>query len=211
MYCYQQTTLLRRCIRPLLVGALAVSLLVIHSTHTFAAACNPATPIDASTGTPVAACDMSISAVVNSGVLTLANDAAAVVVGSPFTLTGIAQTPTFTFTSLVKDHRGLNNGWILKANSAGIVNGGTTLPLLLTAKDVASTCTNGSCTYPSVFTAITLTTTSVTFMTAGITAHGGSIVDGDYSNKIDGSFTIPPGSPPGTYSGTITITLLNTF
>ena len=191
----------------LFICTLFISVLILPATPAFAAACNPATPLDASAGS--ASCDMSITAQVNPGVLTLTNDAAAVVLGTPFTLTGSPLLAPFTFTSLVKDHRGLALGWVLSAASAGITNGGTTLPLSLTAKDAASSCTNGTCP-PTTFIPITLTTTPQRFLTTGNAGHT-IVVDGDYTNKTDGAFTIPTGSPSGTYSGIITITLLNTF
>ncbi len=207
MYSYQKTPLLRWCASLLLVSGLAVSLLAIQSTHAFAAACNPAAPLDASAGS--AACDMAISATVNSGGLTLANDATALVAGTPFTLLGSPIVANFTFTSLVKDHRGLALGWVLSAASPGIINGTTTLPLNLTARDAASTCINGTCS-STTFTPVTLTATSARFLTTGNAGHTLAI-DGDYSNKTDGAFTIPSGSPSGTYTGIISVTLLNTF
>jgi hypothetical protein len=209
MYSYQKPPLLRWWASLLLASTLAVSLLAIQSTYAFAAnaPCTPSSPLNTSAGS--AACDMAISAIVNSGVLTLTNDATAVVAGTPFTLLGSPIFATFTFTSVAKDHRGLALGWVLSAASAGIVNGTTTLPLSLTAKDAASSCINGTC-LPTTFTPITLTTTPARFLTAGDASHTLAI-DGDYSNKTDGAFTIPPGSPSGTYSGIISITLLNTF
>jgi hypothetical protein len=207
MHHYPKVSLSKWCTSLLLTSILALSVLTIQITPAFAAACNPGTPLDASAGS--AACDMSITAQVNPGVLTLANDASAVVAGTPFTLAGSPILATFTFTSIVKDHRGLALGWVLSAASAGITNGTTTLPLSLTAKDAASTCVNGTCP-PTTFIPITLTTTTARFLTTGNAAHT-LVVDGDYTNKTDGAFTIPTGSPSGTYSGIITITLLNTF
>ena len=207
MYRYLKIPQLRWCVSFTLAGALVLSMLSMHSTPAYAAACNPATPLDASAGS--ASCDMSISAVVSAGVLTLANDAAAVVTGTPFTLTGAAIIAPFTFTSLVKDHRGSTAGWVLSAASAGLSSGTTVLPVNLTAKDPASSCTNGTCA-STTFTAVTLTTTAARFLTTGNAGHT-VVVDGDYTNKTDGTFTIPAGSPAGTYSGIITITLSNTF
>ena len=204
---YQKIFLSKWWTNFLLTSALIISVLTIQITPAFAAACNPGTPLDASAGS--ASCDMSITAQVNPGVLTLANDAAAVVNGTPFTLAGSPILATFTFTSIVRDHRGLSLGWVLSAASAGITNGSTTLPLSLTAKDAASSCINGTCP-PTTFIPITLTTTTARFLTAGNAAHT-LIVDGDYSNVTDGAFVIPTGSPSGTYSGIITITLLNAF
>jgi hypothetical protein len=207
MYRYPKISWSGWCTSLLIFSVLALSVLVRQDTPAFAAACNPGTPLDASVSS--AACDMSITAQVNPGVLTLTNDAAAVVNGTPFTLVGIPLVATFTFTSLVKDHRGVGLGWVLSAASAGISNAGTTLPLSLTAKDAGSTCVDGPC-LAAVFIPVTLTATPSRFLTTSNITHT-TIIDGDYSNKIDGAFTIPTGSPSGTYSGIITITLLNSF
>jgi hypothetical protein len=187
---------------------LALSTLVLSSSPTFAAACNPGTPLDASGGS--ASCDMTIAAQVNPGVLTLANDAAANVPGTPFTLNGTPILATFTFNSVVRDHRGSTAGWALLAASAGLKNGTTTLPLNLTAADPASTCINGTCPATTFTPVVPLTTTAATFLTAGNAAHT-IIVDGDYTNRTDGTFTIPTGSPAGSYTGIITITLSNVY
>jgi hypothetical protein len=207
MYRYPKISWSRWCTGLLVVSALALSLFFRQDTSAFAAACNPGISLDASDGS--AACDMAITVQVNPGVLTLTNDAAAVVNGTPFTLAGTPLVAPFTFTSLVRDHRGVGLGWVLSAASAGISNAGTTLPLSLTARDAGSTCSGGPCPTPA-FIPVTLTTTPTRFMTAGNATHT-TIIDGDYSNKIDGAFTIPTGSPSGTYSGIITITLLNSF
>ncbi|GCE15223.1 hypothetical protein [Tengunoibacter tsumagoiensis] len=205
---YGHRQMMRLGVILLFMSSVTCSLLFGFNATALAAACNPATPLDASAGS--ASCDMTINAQVNPGVLTLTNDAAAAVPGSPFTLTGANLPGTFTFTSVVKDHRGLALGWTLSAASSGLKNGTTTLPLNLTGLDVSSSCTNGTCT-STTFTAVTpLTTTSTKFLTAGNSAHT-IVVDGDYTNKIDGTFTIVAGSPSGLYSGIITITLANTF
>ena len=207
MYRYLKISKIRWCVSCLLASALALSMLSMHSTSAFAAVCNPATPLDASAGS--ASCDMTIAAQVNAGVLTLANDAAVVVTGTPFTLTGAPLVAPFVFTSVVKDHRGSTAGWVLSAASAGLVSGTTTIPVNLTAKDPTSTCANGTCA-STTFTAVTLTTTAARFLTTSNAGHT-VVVDGDYTNKTDGTFTIPAGSPAGTYTGIITITLSNTF
>jgi hypothetical protein len=79
----------------------------------------------------------------------------------------------------------------------------------LTANDPASTCTNGTCP-ATTFTPISLTTVPSTFLQAGSTS-GTVVVDGDYSNIIDGYITVPAGTPAGMYLGTIRITLVNTI
>jgi hypothetical protein len=207
MYRPLKTCIIRCSISFILSCILVMSTFSLPMPLALAAACIPATPLDASAGS--ANCDMSITAQVNPGVLTLANDATAVVTGTPFTLTGIPIVPNFAFTSIVKDHRGSTAGWALEAASAGITHATTTLALSLTAKDGPGTsCTNGTCT-SATFTPITLSTTATRFLQAGNGTT--TVVDGEYTNKTDGQFTIPPGAPSGSYTGTITITLLNTF
>jgi hypothetical protein len=154
---------------------------------------------------------MSISAQINPGSFTLANDAAASVPGSPFTLTGAAINASFSFTNYVRDHRGSSNGWSVFASTAGLTGpSGTTIsPSFISLDTTASSCTNGTC--PTVsFTPITLSGTPQKFLGAGNAAHT-LVVDGDYTNKVNGQFVIPAGTGAGTYSGTITITLTNTF
>ncbi len=189
-----------------IAGMLAMSALFLSSTPLFAAACNPGgAALDATSAAQ--SCDMSITAQVNPGLLTLSNDASATVAGSPFTLSGANIAGTFTFTSVVKDHRGSTSGWALAAASAGLVNGSVTIPINLTAADAASSCTNGTCPATTFVAVSPLTTTAATFLH---TAHG-TLIDGDYTNKTDGTFTIPAGSPSGSYAGTITVTLSNSF
>ena len=193
----------------MIVVAPTLCAFALSSSPTFAVGCSITTPLDASAGS--ASCDMGIAATVNPGVLTLANDANATVPASPFTLTGSALTVNFNFASIVRDHRGSTAGWALEAASTGLHNGTTTIPLTLTADTFGgggSSCTNGTCT-PTSFTSIGLTTTPARFLQAG---NGTSIiVDGDYTNETYGYCTIPAGSPAGSYTGTITITLLSTF
>ncbi len=206
MYSYQKIFVLKCCASLLSVGALAVTLLATQSTHAFAAACARNTPLSAGAGS--ATCGMSITiVVVNRGKLISTNTAVAP--GIPITSPGSSIVSPFTFTTVTKDHRGLALGWVLSAASAGIVNGMTTLPLSLTGKDIASSCTNGTCP-PTTFTPIILTTTTARFLTVGDTSHT-LATDGDYSNKTDGTFTVPADSPLGIYTGIISITLLNTF
>lgn len=192
----------------LFASVFALSSLVWSSSPTFAAACNPSLALDASGG-PVS-CDMLIGAQINGGLLELENDSAARVAGSPFTLAGASITAVFSFTSVVDDHRGNTNGWRLLASSAGISNGTTILPLSLMSLDTSSACVVGTCSPPN-FTPITpLTTTPTSFLSTGNATHT-IIVDGDYSNKINGQFMIPPGAPSGSYTGIITIALSNTY
>jgi hypothetical protein len=194
-----------------LASILAVSSIVLSSSPTFAATgpCNPSTPLDASGGS--ASCTMAVGAQINGGVFTLTNDATAAVPGSPFAFTPGAQTASFNFTSTVTDDRGDPNGWTLVASSSGITNGNQILPLSLTSLDPSSHCTTGTCLLSPSFTAVTpLTTSPATFLSVGATGNT-VIVVGTYINKINGEFTIPAGVDSGVYTGTISISLLNTF
>ena len=191
-----------------LASMLAVSMFSLTSSPLFAAACDPATPLDAST--TAASCDMSVTARVNPGVLTLANDAAVTVPGSPFTLSGADISATISFTSIVKDHRGSTSGWALSASSAGLVNGSLTIPINLTSEADTSSCTNGTCPSTTFIALSPIPTTPATFLHAGNTGHT-VVVDGDYTNHTNGTFSIPAGSPSGSYTGTVTITLSNAF
>jgi hypothetical protein len=146
---------------------------------------------------------------VNPGVLTLVNDTSATMTGPPLTLSDSLATVAFHFTSSVSDHRGSGAGWELQASSSGLSNGSTNVAISLTANDPTSTCTNGTCS-ATTFTPISLTTVPSTFLQAGSTS-GTVVVDGDYSNIIDGYITVPAGTPAGIYLGTIRITLVNTI
>lgn len=201
-----KTHIARWWTRSILACILVVSTLALYSSATFAAACIPGTPFVANEGS--ASCDMSVTTQINPGALTLTNDAAATVPGTPYTITKTDIIANFNFTSSVKDHRGNTVGWSLQASSTGITHGTTTLPLKLTAKDAGTSCTNGTCA-PTTFTPMTLTGTAAKFLQAGNNTT--IVVDGDYTNKTDGQFTIPAGAPAGAYTGTITIILSNTF
>jgi hypothetical protein len=177
-----------------------------YSSTTFAAACVLGTSLNASAGS--AGCDMLVTAQINPGALTLSDDAFATVSGSPYTIKKTAIIATFNFTSIVDDHRGSTAGWALKAASTGIAHASIVLPLSLTAKGFGTNCQNGTCT-PTTFTPITLSGTATKFLQAG---NGTTVVvDGDYTNKTDGQFTIPTGVPVGSYTGTITISLVSSF
>ncbi len=191
-----------------LASVLAVSSIVLSSSPTLAATCNPGVPLDGTSG-PVS-CTMAIGATIGAGEFILANDASARVSNSPFTLSGTNITAGFNFTSVVEDHRGTTSGWTLQAASSGITNGTTTFALGLTSLNGTSSCTSGTCSAVTFTSVNPLTTTAATFLTAGNTGHT-IVVDGDYTNVIDGQFIIPAGSPAGNYTGIITISLLNTF
>jgi hypothetical protein len=170
--------------------------------------CDPNAPIDASNGAG-ASCDMSMTTDLNNGSLTLANDSSVTVTGNPFTRTGAPITAPFSFTSIVKDHRGTTAGWRLQANlsAGGLTDGTTHIDLNLTNTDVS--CINGSCAHNAP-TPITLLggLGPQTFMSAG---DGTTTIEGDYTNNSSGTFTFPASATAGHYTGTITITLLNTF
>ena len=143
------------------------------------------------------------------GEITLVNDASITIVGTPFKLNGSSIEADFTFTTSISDHRGSGAGWRLQASVSDIRNGPTHLTTKLTAQDATSTCTNGPCP-ATTFTPITLSTTPTTFLTAG-NATGTVIVDGDYTNVVDGQIIIPANAFAGLYTGSISITFADTF
>ena len=192
-------------------GSLVDLLAATLQTSNTPSACS-LTPIDASASTAAApvSCSMSIAATLNSGGLTLANDSAATVTGSPPVLGGAPIIVPFSFTTIVRDHRGSTNGWLLEASSAGITNNTTTYPLTFTSAGSGSSCMNGTCS-PTTFTAIDpLTTTPQIFEQVGSTNHT-TVIEGDYTLVTNGNCTFPADAPVGTYTGVITISLLNSF
>jgi hypothetical protein len=192
----------------LLAGVLALCAQMLCFLPARATSCNPGIALDASGGS--ASCDMGVLAQINAGVLTLANDTDATVPGSPFTLSGAPVLATFTFSNFVRDHRGSTDGWSIEASSSGLVGPLATLALNLTSLDPSSSCIGGTCP-PAIFTPITpLTTTPAKFLAAGNALHT-IVVDGDYTSKINGTFTIPSGAASGVYTAVVSITLLNSF
>jgi hypothetical protein len=203
--CLLRTRISRSWTRYLLIGFVVISSVMVSGSPAFAAACNPGSPIDASGGS--ASCDMNVSVEIGTGNLTLANDTSAAVPGSPFTPSGVSTSATFNFNSLVKDHRGSTAGWSLQAASVGIpYDAGSHMLLSLTSATFS--CGVGQVCPAPTFTPITLSSTSTTFLAAG---NGTTVIDGDYTNTINGTFTIPPGIAIGSYTGTVTMTLLNVF
>lgn len=192
----------------LLAGLLAICAQTLWLLPARAVSCNPGLALDASGGS--ASCDMGVLAQINAGVLTLANDTDATVPGSPFTLTGVPVLATFSFNNFVRDHRGSTDGWAVEAASTGLVGSLSTLPLNLVSLDPSSSCVSGTCP-PVTFTPVTpLTAVPARFIAAGNVLHT-IVVDGDYTSKINGNFTIPSGAASGVYTAVVTITLLNSF
>jgi hypothetical protein len=207
-----KTHIVRLWTSSMLACLLAMSALALHSSPTFAQPpCDPNAPLNASGGVG-ASCDMSIAADLGTGSLTLANDAAVAVTGSPFTLTGAPITAPFSFTSVVKDHLRTTAGWQLQANllAGGLTDGTTHINQVdLTNTSVSCVNGNGSCVFnpPTPFT-LQAGLGAQTFESAG---NGSTVVEGDYTNDTTGTFTFPASANPGHYTGTVTITLLNSF
>lgn len=205
---YPNMHIVRWRIITLLAGLLVICAQVLCVLPARAATCSPGIAFDASGGS--ASCDMGGLAQINAGALTLANDTDATVPGSPFTLTGTPVLANFSVSNIARDHRGSTNGWAEEASSNGLVGPLSTLPLNLTSLDPSSSCTSGTCP-PVTFTPVTpLTATPARFLAAGNAGHT-IVVDGDYTNKVNGTFTIPAGSASGVYTAVVTITLLNSF
>ncbi len=132
-------------------------------------------------------------------------------------LTGVDQTIHFKFASNVIDHRGSAAGWRLQATSTGLqLHSGTPLPLNLTGLD--PTAGNSSCTGLCVPTVNQLTVNPLspipisgnpgTFISTGTTS---STTGGNYLLMTDGNFILPGNAVSGTYTGVITVILVNGF
>ncbi len=209
-----KTRLARLSAGAMLATTLATAAFGLQSTASFASnpACNGAgTTFDATAGS--ASCDMTTSITVNSGTLTLANDASTT--AGAVTLNGTTQNSNFTFANYVNDDRVSTAGWELEASSAnsGIqaTVGGTTYTLPVALDSFTSTCTAGTCVAPALVTAGgtgNLNATSTDFIQAGDNT-GTTLVTGHYVNTITGHVQVTPSDPAATYTGTITLTLVN--
>ena len=208
------------CLSSLLVFGLALSVFALHTTEAFAQApCSLTTPITVP-DTPAGAsndCTMAIAETVNSGGLTLANDATATVTPTNITLNGRSNSATFSFTSIVADYRGSTAGWRLETAVTGETltpPGGTATsvtPGAISLDSGTSVCTSGTCTVTPVFTPVTtLGGTATTFWTAGGTGNT-TVVNGTYTLTTNGTINLPADAASGTYQYTLTNTLVNTF
>ena len=208
------------CLSGLLVFGLALSVFVLHSTEAFAQApCSLTTPITVPDTPPGASndCTMTITETVASGGLTLANDATATVTPTNIVLNGANHTATFSFTSIVADYRGSTAGWRLETALTGETltpPGGTAAPVTpgsVSLDTGTPACASGTCTVTPAFTAVpALSATPAPFWIAG-GAGNTTVVDGAYTLTTNGTINLAAGSPSGTYTFTLTNTLVNTY
>ncbi len=123
-------------------------------------------------------------------------------------------TNSFSFPTTVFDLRNSGAGWRLEAASAGLtlhINGmTTTIPLAFTSSTATCTPTTGqesTCVTPT-FHPITLSSTPQSFLTTGPLPPG-NVISGTFHITTYGTFPFTGANPAGTYTGSITITLVN--
>jgi hypothetical protein len=155
----------------------------------------------------VLASNVTATATVNAGTLTLSSSATPSV---SVTLEGTDQTPSYTMPMTVNDFTGSGSGWNVTVTSTTFSTGGGSPHLLSTsastATGVSSSCTGGgTCTNPS---------NSVTYplgIPAGSSAPTAVKLFNAAANSGMGGFTVTPtvqvAIPANTYAGTYTSTV----
>lgn len=181
----------------------------IYGTNTFAAnpACGPSFTVPTAPIPSSASCDTTITTDL-IGQLSFTS-AASVSTQPNVTVNVGGSTANYGFGSTILDLRNTQDGWQLQASSAGLLNGSSVVPLRITG--ATSTCTassGGNTCVSTTATPITLTTTPTTFLATGNPTHP---ISGTFNISTTGSYTFPSDAPTGTYSGIITISLVNTF
>jgi hypothetical protein len=178
---------------------------------------------------PTTACGGNISGELAGGTSNCdvaVNDIIIGVTGLSFT-SDAAITPNgagaFTFAATVTDLRNTNEGWQLQAASPGLTNNTVThtgyyIPLTIGTTGSSAVCTpTGGNVAPTdcpdgTVAPITLTTTPATFVTETPDGTGNvNPISGTFALSIDGTYPTTVGTYPGTYTGAITLSLLNTF
>jgi hypothetical protein len=189
----------------LLVGMMAATF-VGQSALATPPPCSQSTAVVSATAVP-AACTVGLTAFDPSGALSLASTPNAVV--TPNATTDI---PTFSFNSTVADDRSSTAGWTLQASSDGLFNGADSVEPSLTSVDAITgvpTITDGLCgtlTNDYLSSPLLLTSTAATFLSLNPDTTAINCADAFTTNgSID--FT---GKTSGLYTGSITLTLLNT-
>ena len=196
----------------MMVGAFAM-----HAKSAFAAPtapCAPGNSILGSTTSGTPNCDVAVNDII-VGVtgLSFTSDA-------NITSTGAG---TFNFAATVTDVRNTNEGWQLQASSPGLTNNTVThtgyfIPLTIGTTGSTAVCTPTignvlptDCPAATV-TPTLLTSTAATFVTETPDGAGNvNPISGVFALTIDGTYPTTVGTYPGTYSGAITLSLLNTF
>lgn len=183
----------------MLATTLAGAALGLQSAASFASGpCNPGTEITVA-NSPVPSsdfCDMSVTADITPGTLSFNNTASVSVSG---TFSNAAQSLPFTFTNVVTDDRGGTDGWKLQAALSGLTG------LTLSLDSDSTTCVGVNCA-GTTFTAVPNLTANTTFLKT----NGAALENGVYTSTIGGNVNVPGGTASGTYTGTVTITLVNT-
>ena len=131
-----------------------------------------------------------------------------------FTLTGATGTITSKHTFKVNDTVGTGVGWHVNVTSTQFVSGSNTLPTTaLTITGVTTACTagqtcvvpiNGVSTYPITVPSATSQPAAIAYMSAN-----GGTGTGDVTVTTTFSLSIPPGTASGTYTSTVTETVVN--
>ena len=172
--------------------------------------CGNSITVDNTPAGASASCLMGITANFGSGFLAFTNDSVAT------TTAAVSGTNNFSFATNVVDLRNINAGWRLEAASAGLTNSSngisSTVPLAFTSSTTTCTPTGGlgaDCT-GTAFHPITLSSSSQYFLSTG-PVPGGSIISATYNATTNGTYTFAGSEPAGTYTGDITISLVNAF
>lgn len=200
----------------LVVGSMAATFI---GQPAFAAnpSCEIGTAFDATAGS--ASCDMTLTSFLPSGDLDFENDAAATM---PVGGSGVGSN-NYSFHTNVSDDRGTAAGWhldaapVIAAGRSGLQSplntAATDIPLSLTSTGGPTFALHSGDFCSGLLTnttggSLVLTTAPKTFVTFAPTNASTSRCLANLTTN--GEYTIAPSAPSGTYTGTITITLVNT-
>jgi hypothetical protein len=193
-----------------IVGAIASNRLIALATTGPQGDCGNSITVDNTPAGASASCLMGVSSNFGSGFLAFTNDTNAT------TSTAVTGTNAFTFGTTIVDLRNTNAGWRLEAASPGLTNtaGGisSTIPINFTTSTTTCIPTDGDaadCVIPTSH-AITLSPASQYYLSTGPIA-GGSIISATFNATTNATYTFTGTEPAGTYTGDITIALVNAF
>jgi hypothetical protein len=121
-------------------------------------------------------------------------------------------TPTYTVPLTIQDTRGTGTGWNATITSTQFTSGGNTLATTAsTLTGVTSVCTSGTCTnptnaitYPVAVPAATVAPTAVKFFNAAASTGMGK-----FTNTPTIGVFVPQSSVAGTYTSTLTISIVS--
>jgi hypothetical protein len=178
-----------------------------------AGACDPGTDIlgSATSGTPN--CDLTVIASPFDGTIEF-NATASVNIGNV-----TVGTDTFQFPTTVIDSRavsaGSTVGWRLQAISTGLISGANSISLKINGSNSpTSTCTITTSTTSNCtgFTSTPISLPGTTESTPQTFAsESGTDGDGTYTLSTGGEYQVLDTTPSGSYSATITLSLLDSF